>query len=45
MISIYDLFSNNYWMSIEWNFLKDFNVDSVSLFRLATESDDSVASL
>jgi len=34
-------------MSIEWNFLKifdlNFNSDYVSYFRLATESDDSVA--
>jgi len=49
MISIYDSFSNDYWMIIELNLLKIFSInvdsDSVSLFRLATESEDSVASL
>ena len=47
ILSIYDSFSSNYWISIE---LKphskiwfDSYSDSVYYFRLATESDDSVA--
>ena len=47
MILIYDSFSNDYGMIIELNLLKIFSInvdsDSVSYFRLATKSDDSVA--